>query len=88
MSARAGRPMREATGGDSLWGIADVALYLGVPRSAIYKMTAPKSRNPIPHFKLGRLLRFRKADIDAWLSLWAVSPVDALSRAQRLARKA
>ena len=74
------------TGGDRLWEIADVALYLGVPRSAVYKMTAPSSRNPIPHFKLGRLLRFRKVDIDAWLGLWAVSPVDALSRAQQQAR--
>ena len=28
----------------ALWKVSDVALYLGLPQSSIYKMTAPKSR--------------------------------------------
>ena len=73
----AGRPV---AGFERLWRIGDVAHYLGVPRSAVYKMTAPKSSNPIPHLKVGRLLRFKKSDIDEWLSLWTVSSLETLER--------
>ena len=67
---------------DRLWRIGEVSRYLGVPRSAVYKMTAARSSNPIPHLKLGRLLRFRKADIDEWLDCWAVSSTNELARAR------
>ena len=65
-----------------LWDIEDVATYLGIPLSSVYKMTAKRSTNPIPHLKIGGRLRFRKADIDAWLDLWAVAPTEALTRAR------
>ena len=71
---------------ERLWDIEDVASYLGIPLSSVYKMTARRSRNPIPHLKVGGRLRFRKADIDAWLELWAVTPTETLARARRRAR--
>jgi excisionase family DNA binding protein len=65
-----------------LWGIEEVASYLGIPQSSIYKMT---SRGVIPHVKLGGRVRFRQADIDRWLDVLMVSPLPALDKARRMA---
>jgi len=70
-----------------LWVIEDVALYLGIPHSSVYKMTAARSTNPIPHLKIGGLLRFRKHEIDQWLDLWAVSSLGRLKKAAQRARR-
>ena len=63
---------------NALWKIHDVAEYLGVPLSSIYKMTAPKSSLRIPHVRISGRVRFRKADIDQWLELLTVSSNDIL----------
>jgi excisionase family DNA binding protein len=73
---------------DRLWGIEDAAEYLGVPVSAVYKMTSRGSRSPIPHVKLGGRLRFRKADIDRWLDLLSVGSLETLSKIKSAARRA
>ncbi len=89
-SRSAPRPIDSApkrTERECLWRISDVARYLGVPTSTIYKMTAPRSSNPIPHLKLGRLLRFRREDIDSWLACWTVNPVTDLARARAWAQQ-
>jgi excisionase family DNA binding protein len=70
---------------ETLWSIKDAAAYLGVPVSAVYKMTSVKTRTAIPHVKLGGRLRFRKADIDRWLDLLVVSNLEILAKAKRLA---
>ena len=64
----------------ALWKIPDVAEYLGVPLSSIYKMTAPKSSLRIPHVRIAGRVRFRKADIDQWLELLTVSKNDVLAK--------
>jgi excisionase family DNA binding protein len=68
-----------------LWGIDEVARYLAIPRSSVYKMTSEKGRERIPYLKLGGRLRFRKADIDRWLDALLVSPVERLEYAKRRA---
>ena len=73
---------------DRLWGIEDAADYLGVPVSAVYKMTSQRSRSPIPHVKLGGRLRFRKADLDRWLDLLSVGSLETLSKVKTAARRA
>lgn len=70
---------------ERLWGIEEVALFLGVPVSAVYKMTGPRSLTPIPHVKLGGRLRFRRADIEAWLDLLSVSNLERLAKAKSAA---
>ena len=52
----------EVTNG--LMNVQQTAEYLGVPVSTIY---AYSMRSKIPHLHVGKLLRFRKADIDNWL---------------------
>jgi excisionase family DNA binding protein len=74
--------------GDRLWQIDDVARYLGMPTSAIYKMTARKARVRIPHVRIGGRLRFQKAKIDRWVELMSVSNLDMLARVKSAAKEA
>ena len=55
---------------DKLWNSAQVAQYLDVAVSTIRKWV---HYGFIPHNKLGRLVKFRKADIDEWLEQRHVS---------------
>lgn len=45
--------------------VNDLADYLKISTSKIYKMTSEKE---IPHIKIGNTLRFDKKTIDKWLS--------------------
>ena len=49
---------------DELWDIRRVSQYLGIKKSTLYAMI---ERKEIPHYRIGRLARFRQAEIDAWL---------------------
>ncbi|OPY70841.1 MAG: Helix-turn-helix domain protein [Syntrophorhabdaceae bacterium PtaU1.Bin034] len=49
---------------EELWDIRRVSQYLGIKRSTLYAMI---ERKEIPHYRIGRLARFRQAEIDAWL---------------------
>jgi excisionase family DNA binding protein len=66
-----------------LWDVAGVSVYLKVPVSSIYKMTARKAVVRIPHIRIGRTLRFKKADVDRWLTLLTTSNVEALSKVRQ-----
>jgi len=63
-----------------LWKIADVAKYLRVPLSSVYKMTSPNGALRIPHVRIAGRLRFRQADIDRWLEVLAVSNTKMLAK--------
>ncbi len=63
-----------------LWKISDVAQYLGIPLSSVYKMTGPKSALRIPHIRIAGKVRFRKPDIDQWLDQLMVSTNDLLAK--------
>jgi excisionase family DNA binding protein len=63
-----------------LWKISDVAQYLGIPLSSVYKMTGPKSALRIPHIRIAGKVRFRKADIDQWLDQLMVSTNDLFAK--------
>jgi excisionase family DNA binding protein len=49
---------------EELWDIKRVSQYLGIKRSTLYAMI---ERKEIPHYRIGRLARFRPVEIDAWL---------------------
>jgi excisionase family DNA binding protein len=62
---------------DDLMSVEQLAEYLGsLSKDSIYRKA---SANEIPFTRVGRLLRFRKADIDKWLSKRSVPDVAALS---------
>jgi excisionase family DNA binding protein len=50
---------------EHLWSVDDLASYLGVPRATVYVWS---SRGIGPRaVRVGRYLRFRRADVEAWL---------------------
>lgn len=82
------RPEEQTPATDgSLWEIAEVGAYLKLPVSSVYKMTAAKAVVRIPHIRIGGKLRFRRSDVDRWLTLLTVSNLEVLSRMQEKASR-
>ena len=51
---------------EPLLNVAEAAALLGVPRSWIYaKVESPEC--DVPHFRVGRYLKFRASELDAFL---------------------
>ncbi|HEY1157899.1 MAG TPA: helix-turn-helix domain-containing protein [Arthrobacter sp.] len=59
------RSSREPNDHERLWGAQEVAEFLGVPVATLYvwrhRRTGPRGR------KIGRHLRYRPADVHAWV---------------------
>jgi excisionase family DNA binding protein len=47
--------------------VAEVASTMKVPTSWIYERTRRRGSEQIPHYKLGKYLRFDSAEVNAWL---------------------
>lgn len=52
---------------DELLTVSEVAAALKVPVSWVYERTRRSGTDQIPHFKLGKYLRFRWAAVREWL---------------------
>jgi excisionase family DNA binding protein len=46
----------------------ELADLLGVPISFVYDRTRQNSPDPIPHFKLGKYVRFDLAQVQEWVT--------------------
>jgi len=62
----------EQDSGSDIMTVSDVAALLQIDRSSVRRMTKARAqrslRHPIPFFKIhGKLLRFQRAKITAWL---------------------
>ena len=44
--------------------IEDISVYLNIKSKTLYAMV--ESRD-IPHYRIGRLIRFKKEDVDSWM---------------------
>lgn len=54
------------SGSPAEWMTLDeVCDYLNLSKSSIYKLTM---KNGIPFYKLGRILKFKRSEVDAWIS--------------------
>lgn len=51
--------------GDPLIGVEELAAFLAVPATWVYERTSARA---IPHFRVGRYIRFRASDVESWLS--------------------
>jgi excisionase family DNA binding protein len=58
------RPSVEA---DRLLTVQEVAELLRVPVSWVYERTRRRGDKQLPHMKMGKYLRFRRADVLGWL---------------------
>ncbi len=52
---------------DGLVGVAEIAQLLKVPISWVYERTRRRGIERMPHFKLGKYLRFSKEEVLEWL---------------------
>lgn len=52
---------------DGLVGAADISRLLHVPVSWVYERTRRRGIERLPHFKLGKYLRFSKEEVLEWL---------------------
>ncbi len=50
-----------------LIGVEEVAAFLGVPKSWVYERTRRRGNECLPHLKVGKYLRFRLRDIEAYV---------------------
>jgi excisionase family DNA binding protein len=41
-----------------------LSIYLGIKPNSLYTMVEERS---IPHYRIGKLIRFKRAEIDAWM---------------------
>jgi len=62
------------TGSDSVLTIQELAVYLKIPKSTLYKLVR---EGKIPSQKIGRHWRFLKEAIDRWLEEMRVKEPDA-----------
>ena len=64
--------------------ICDLSLYLAIKEKTLYARVAS---GDIPHYKIGRLVRFKKTEIDVWMeSLKVIPVVDQSSKATDIIR--
>lgn len=70
--------------GEPLLDVQELAIDLGVKPDWIYKKTADRS---IPFIKVGRFIKFKKSEIDAWLAEQSVRPLSSNPATRHLANK-
>ena len=61
--------------------IHEISEYLGIKPSTIYAMVEAKK---IPHYKIGRLIRFKKSEIDFWMETQKMQCIDPAKEATRI----
>ena len=63
--------------------IQEISSYLGIKVSTIYTLV---ERRGIPHYRVGRLVRFKKSEVDEWMEGQRKPAVDAKVEAQKVGR--
>jgi excisionase family DNA binding protein len=65
----------------ALWTVEEVSTYLSVKPSTIYQWAKDGG---IPHFRLGKVLRFKKAEIDTWIENCRAKPIDPAKKGREI----
>ena len=61
----------------SFLSINDLSVYLGIKPKTLYARV-----KEIPHYKVGRLIRFKREDVDTWMEQHKVAQTKAQDRYQ------
>jgi len=61
--------------------IQGLSKYLEIKESTLYSLAAERK---IPHFKIGRLVRFKKSDIDLWMDSHKKECIDIPKEARKI----
>ena len=76
-----GLPVEDSSPG--FLNVRQIGNYLGIKDSTVYSMVEEKR---IPHYRVGRLVRFRKADVDEWMAGQKEAVVDVKVEAKKVLR--
>ena len=66
---------------DGFISIREASQYLGMKASSLYSMVEGKE---IPHYRFGRLIKFTKAELDAWVQERRVDRVDLEKQTRKI----
>jgi excisionase family DNA binding protein len=61
--------------GDELATVEEIAAFLRVPPSWVYERTRRRGLERIPHFKLGKYLRFARHEVMDWVQHQGRNPL-------------
>jgi excisionase family DNA binding protein len=61
--------------------VKELGEYLHIKPATLYGKT---EAGEVPHYKVGRLIRFKQDDIDEWMEKHRREPLDANKRARRI----
>ena len=64
--------------------IHDLSECLSIKRSTLY---AKVKAGEIPHYKFGRLIRFKRNDVDAWMETHRVKEIAAKEKTRRAVKR-
>ena len=65
----------------SFLNVKGVSAYLALRASKVYSLVEEKQ---IPHYRIGRQIRFRKSDVDEWMAGQKEEVVDAMVEAKKV----
>ena len=77
--------MSTEPGNSVFMDIKSLSDYLGMKASTLYSLVEQKK---IPHYKVGRLVRFKKSDIDLWMEANKKEVIDIARAAKIIIKKA
>ncbi|MBI4766893.1 MAG: helix-turn-helix domain-containing protein [Deltaproteobacteria bacterium] len=66
------------------FNIEELSRYLGIKKSTIYSRVGKRE---IPYYKIGRLIRFRREDIDRWIEGHKREPISFQKKAINLIKR-
>ena len=69
---------------EDLWDVKRLSGYLSVKPSTIYALI---ERKEIPHYRIGRLVRFKPNEIDEWLARKMCEISKTNSAAEKILKK-
>jgi len=67
ISQSADMSSQRAVCSDELATVTEIAEFLQLPKSWVYERTRRRGIERIPHFKLGKYLRFSKTEVREWV---------------------
>src|SRR5512136_1907618 len=65
--------------------VDELSQYLGIKKSSLYSLV---EKREIPHYRIGRLVRFEKSEIDGWMDGHREECTDVSKEARKVLRVA
>lgn len=61
--------------------LEELSHFLGIKKSSLYSMV---EKREVPYYKIGRLLRFKKVDIDTWIEGFKFEVISPQAEARKI----